>query len=224
MKTYRYETHCHTTAFSRCAKSSPEDMIKKYHELGYAGVIITEHFNGSCNLVRSEVTWKEYIDRLYSGYLRAKSEGEKLGVDVFFGFEYSAGDWAHILIYGLNYDWLINNPDLLDVPPEQVFNRARLDGGFLVHAHPFREGVDRVRLFPDLIDAVEVINACRTPLSNYRALKYAEMLDLPKTAGSDIHSVLQTRLGSLVTDHRLIDIHDYIQTIKDGTCHIDITE
>ncbi len=223
MKTYRYETHCHTNGFSSCAKSSSKEMVEKFHNLGYAGVIITEHLNGSCKFRKDEIGWETYINNLHSAYKQAKEEGEKVGLDVFFGFEY-AFHWAHFLILGLDRDWLLSNPDILDVPPEQVLNRVRLDGGFVVHAHPFRNGVDRVILFPDLIDAVETINAGRTTLSNYRALKYAQMLNLPQTAGSDIHSILQTRLGSVVTDHRLEDIHDYIRTIKDGTCHVELTE
>ncbi len=223
MKTYRYETHCHTNGFSACAKSSPKEMVEKFHSLGYTGVIITEHFNGSCKFRKDEIGWENYINNLYSTYEQAKREGDKLGLDVFFGMEYGF-HWAHFLILGLDRDWLLNNPDILDVPPEQVLNRVRLDGGFIVHAHPFRNGVDRVILFPDLIDAVETVNANRTNLSNYRALKYAQMLDLPQTAGSDIHSIFQTRLGSVVTDRRLTDIHDYIKTIKDGTYHIELTE
>lgn len=222
MEKFKYETHCHTNVFSACATASPKEMVGKFHKLGYAGLIITEHFNGSCKYDKTQMTWKEYVDKLYESYLLAKEEGDKVGLDVFFGFEY-AFHWAHFLILGLGKDWLLNNPDILDVYPEQVLNRVRQDGGFVVHAHPFRNGVDRVILFPDLIDAVEVVNANRSHLSNYRSLKYAQMLDLPKVAGSDIHRTAQERLACIVTDRKIKDVNDYIQIIKDGTFHIETT-
>ena len=37
---YKYETHCHTSQVSRCAKSTGAEMARKYKEIGYTGIIV----------------------------------------------------------------------------------------------------------------------------------------------------------------------------------------
>ena len=45
---YLYETHLHTTAASACAKSTGSEYISFYKELGFDGIIVTDHFfNGT---------------------------------------------------------------------------------------------------------------------------------------------------------------------------------
>ncbi len=90
----------------------------------------------------------------------------------------------------------------------------RADGGAIVHAHPFREKVDHVHLFPGKIDAVEVINANRDDECNQHARNFADSFKLPYAAGSDIHSTTrQRRLGGVIAPRRLADPHDYIAAV-----------
>ena len=41
---YLYETHCHTKESSACGLATADEMIAAYHQKGYRGVIITDHF------------------------------------------------------------------------------------------------------------------------------------------------------------------------------------
>ena len=52
----------------------------------------------------------------------------------------------------------------------------RKNGGFVVHAHPFREAdyIDHIRLYPNCIDGVKVINASRTEHENRMAGIFAK--------------------------------------------------
>ena len=45
---FLYETHMHTSQGSACAHSTGEEMARAYHERGYTGIIVTDHFfNGN---------------------------------------------------------------------------------------------------------------------------------------------------------------------------------
>ena len=39
---YRYETHCHSNLCSRCAHSSPAELVKAYHRKGYAEYVVSK--------------------------------------------------------------------------------------------------------------------------------------------------------------------------------------
>lgn len=217
---YRYETHAHTSETSLCAHSSAEDLIALYAGLGYRGVFITDHFiNG--NMARDDGPWESTVDRLMAGYEAAKAAGDRLGVDVFFGFEYSYG-WCHLLTYGLGREWLLAHPDVCEWHVEEYLRRVRNEGAFVIHAHPFREKVGHIHLFPESVDGVEVINSSRTQEANDRAAVYARMYGLPEVAGSDIHRVSQKLLGYVESPEPFRTVADYFAAMKEGKLSIGI--
>ncbi|MEE0946935.1 MAG: PHP domain-containing protein [Acutalibacteraceae bacterium] len=216
---YLYELHCHTLETSRCASSSGKDYIKLYKDMGYSGIFITDHFFNGNTCVDPNLPWEERVGEFMTGYKIAKEEGEKQGIDVFFGFEYSYR-WCHLLTYGLDEQWLLDNPDILSLSPADYLKKVREDGGMVIHAHPFRDGVELVRLFPDLVDGIEVYNASQPDEANRRALAYAEMLSLPTVAGSDIHSVNKTVLGAVGFESKITHINDFINKVKTNQAHI----
>mgnify|MGYP002512850021 CR=1 FL=1 len=58
---YKYETHLHTSPVSRCARATPEETVRYYKEIGYAGIFITNHFiDGNMDVDRS----MPYEDRI----------------------------------------------------------------------------------------------------------------------------------------------------------------
>lgn len=188
---FKYETHMHTVEGSACGRSTGSEMVKAYKEAGYSGVFVTDHFfNGNCAVDRS-LTWEEKVEQFCKGYENAKREGERIGLDVFFGFEYCV-DAADFLVYNLSKEWLLKHPDIDKWEPRRAFAQMHKDGGFIVHAHPFRERdyINHIHLFPRDVDGVEVVNGgqLREPWMNERAEIYAMMYDLPKTAGSDSHN------------------------------------
>ena len=42
---YKYEIHSHTKETSQCAKISAKELTEKYKELGYSGIVITNHYS-----------------------------------------------------------------------------------------------------------------------------------------------------------------------------------
>ena len=214
---YKYEMHCHTSETSKCGKSTGAEMARLYHELGYTGLFITDHFLTSpSTAVPKDLPWEERIERFCKGYDAAKAEGDKLGLDVFFGFEHGFG-CAHLLTYNIGKDWLLAHPDMLEWDMVTYLETVRADGGCVVHAHPFYEGVEYVQLVPFTVDAIESPNAGHTDEFNEYARKYAEMFGLPLTAGTDNHNILNKHLCSIEVPERFVTSADYLKAIRSGT-------
>jgi len=215
MTTHKYETHLHTAETSKCALSSGPEFARFFKARGYSGIFVTDHFLNGNTTVPQNLPWPQRIDLFCRGYDAAAREGAAVGLDVFFAWEYSYG-WAHFLTYGLDKQWLLDHPDLLDWHVLDYFDRVHADGGFIVHAHPFRENVDLVHLVPNKTDAVETINPNRPDLANYQAQQFAAAFNLPQTAGSDIHATNQSRLAGITTTHRLTHARDYLPALISG--------
>lgn len=217
MSLYRYETHLHTCEASACASFSGAEHVRYYKEAGYDGIIVTDHFfNGNSNVPR-ELPWEERINLFYRGYEHAKEEGDRVGLSVFFGWEANFRA-TEFLVYGLDKDWLLSHPDILSWTVEEQYRRVHSDGGFIVHAHPFRvrSYIKEVRLFPEYVDAVEHINiGNNSDEFDRQALNYAMQHNLPVTAGTDAHGNELLHSGMAFT-HKLESIEDFIQGIKAG--------
>ena len=221
MKLFKYETHAHTSEASKCSRITAAELVRFYKKLNYTGICISDHFLNGNTTVPENLPWSEAIDLLYRGYENACAEGKKIGLNVFFAWEYSFKG-THLLTYGLNKEWLLNHPDLLDINIKQYCDLVHADGGFIVHAHPFREAefIDMIRLLPRKVDAVEVINSCRLDFENKRADEYANNYNLLKSAGSDNHIGQIERLSGIQVERYLENMDDMIKAIKNGDTKI----
>lgn len=217
---YLYETHLHTSEASACAHVSGADYVRPYLDLGFSGIIVTDHFFNSNTAIDRHKPWSEWVKGFCSGYENAKNEGEKIGLDVFFGWE-ETFDGDDFLIYGLDKNWLLEHPEMVRWTREEQFREVRRYGGCVVHAHPFRQHayLSTVRLAPHCIDAVEAANAGNhDALYDAEAFAYARVLGLPAVAGSDIHRT--TTLGEdgapfgVVSETQFTSIHDYVSLIR----------
>ena len=151
-----------------------------------------------------------------------KQPEKKLSLDIFWGWEYTYKG-TDFLTYGLDKNFLLNNPDLLERPLELYFNKVHQAGGFLIHAHPFRERdyIEKIRLFANKIDAIEVINSGNDKqIYNQRALAYAQQHGLPQTAGSDTHNADTLSGEGTYFPIKLKSIHEFIKFVKNGECYI----
>ena len=191
---YLYETHLHTSQGSACGNSRGHEYIKRYIDLGYSGIIVTDHFfGGNCAVDRS-LPWKKWVHQFCRGFEDARDEGSRRGLDVFFGWEQSfEGD--DYLVYGLDRQWLLEHPEVRYWSRKEQFEEVKRYGGCVVQAHPFRQQfyIDCIHLSTGCVDAVEAANGGNDPFENILARNYAEKLNLPFTAGSDIHDAEDIR-------------------------------
>ena len=217
MQLYKYETHTHSSESSKCSIASANELVDYYKSLGYTGIIITDHFFNGNTTVPKNLPWKQRIDLFCKGYENAYEAGQKSGLDVFFGWEYSYKG-SHFLTYGLDKNWLKQHPEIMDMNLNDYCDFARNEGGFISHAHPYREDhfIDMIRLVPRKVDAVEVINASRPDFENKLAKQYAANYGLLETAGSDTHSINLAKTACLALKNPIKNIHELIAAIKTG--------
>lgn len=223
---YLYETHLHTNLSSACAWNTGYEMAKACHEAGYSGLVVTDHNWGGNTSVDRSLPWKTWVEKFAEGYLDAKRYAdEHEDFDVFFGYE-AGFCGTEFLIYGITPRWLIAHPEIRTESIEEHHRLVHEGGGFIIHAHPYREEwyIPEIRLFPELVDAVEGVNATHSchkstahnkTVYDDRAIAYANAHNLPMTAGSDIHS---TNLfgGGMSFRHRITSIEDLCAAIRSG--------
>lgn len=218
---YLYETHLHTAEVSRCARSSAAQQVTYYKSRGFTGIIVTDHFLGGNTTIPDGLSWKQRVNMFCRGYEKAREQGEKQGLDVFFGWEYSYMG-IDFLTYGLSKQWLLDRPDIDRMFINDYLDLVRGEGAFVVHAHPFREDyyIPMIQLMPRKVDAVEIINARRNDFENRRAAEYAEAYGLKISAGSDNHTGAQESLCAIGTDKRLNTVADFISVLQSSSFEI----
>ena len=222
---YKYETHLHTSPVSRCAKASVEENLLFYKQLGYDGVFITNHFvDGN---FFPELPYEERIERFFADYEQALQIGAKLGLRVFCGIE-NDNKGCHFLVYGLDKQWYLQNPQILTMKMSQRLALFEQAGALLIHAHPFRHKeawIDHVQLYPKVTHGVEVYNACRNAKDNEMALRYAEVYQMPMVAGSDNHRAGKNPcLGGIETDVPIESEQHFKQLVLGGCVRYFATE
>ena len=190
-----------------------------HKQMGYDGIFITNHFFNGNTSVPKNLPWCKRVEQFCSGFEEAKRIEKKVGIQVFFGFEYGVNG-ADFLIYNLDKEWLKEHEDIDCVKPREAFSLFHKDGGFIVHAHPFRERdyIDHIQLYPRDVDAVEVINGSHPSGSKFdeRAKKYAKMYGLCETAGSDTHHTDCLYGSYILTPQPIRKVSDYLHFMKLG--------
>ncbi len=211
---YKYDTHLHTKESSACASVSGAEQAIIYKALGYSGIIVTDHFFNGNTTVPYYLPWEEKVERFALGYENARDQGIKIGLSVFFGWEESFRG-TDFLIYGLDKEWLLKHPEILSWDIGEHYARIHAEGGYVVHAHPFRQAdyISEIRLFPEYVDAVEIVNGGnQNPLYNQKAVEYAQMHNKPVTGGSDAHHAYSVHAG-MIFNRPLNDIRDFIHCV-----------
>lgn len=219
---YRYETHLHTSPVSKCARQSVRENLEFYKALGYDGVFITNHFLDGNIDIDKEVPYEEKIEFFYSDYYEALKLSEEIDIKVFFGTEISYRG-TDFLIYGLDKEWFLAHPEIMDMKKSEELPYLASHGAFVIQAHPYREDghIDHIRLFPRAVHGVEVINSSRPEFENMMADAYADAYGLFKIAGSDNHTGnKKKRLAGMECDTPLADEADFIERVKNGNMKI----
>ncbi len=211
---FKYETHLHTVQASACASASGKHQAMAYKKAGYTGIIITDHFFRGNTCISHKLPWEERIRLFCSGYEEAKAFGEQINLQVFFGWE-ETFEGQDFLIYGLDKEWMLNHPEMEFWTIREQFDIVNKNGGMVIHAHPFRDRpyIPKIRLFPKLVNGVEVFNACNMEEENQRAYIYAKQYDLPMTAGADSHHH-DIICSGIKVEKKFENIYDYIALIK----------
>lgn len=206
----------HTKEGSACASLSAVNQVIQYKQAGYDGVIITDHFVNGNSAVDRSLPWDEQMKQQFSGYELALAKGEEIGLKVYLGIEY-AYHGTEFLVIGLGKDWFVNNHSIIEDKPEVFLRKFRDAGAAVIQAHPFREAsyIKKIRLYPQLVDAIEVFNYRNEKSWNDKALALANGFYKPMTAGSDCHHLGECHSG-IILDRDINNTQELIEAIKSG--------
>lgn len=215
---YRYETHCHCSQCSACAVSTSQELVRAYKAAGYAGMVLTDHFIFGNTAVNRRLPWEAQMAAFHRTYLEAKAAAEGLDFDVIFGIEHAYGDGKEVLVYGVGIDFFLNNPDIPRISLDELTARIHDAGGIVIQAHPYRDrwyvnmNVEPRR---DLVDGIEVYNACNAPGEDLSALKLAREKDYIVISGGDIHCSEDQRIGKagIVLPHRVRNSKEFAEAL-----------
>ncbi len=214
MKGYLFDTHIHTKEASSCSRVWAADIVKRYKELGYNGLVITDHFSAS-QFKRHGSTYEEQVQTYLSGY-RAAKEFEDENFHIILGMElrFLENDNDY-LVYGFDEDFVINNDLTQYNDPEEFRSVIEENNLIMFQAHPFRIGMTVVD--PELLDGVEVYNGHGDHDSrNDIAYKWAEKHGLRKLSGSDFHGNLSLEPGGVYFEEYLTDSKQVADALRNG--------
>jgi len=213
---YLYETHMHTAEVSACAIKSAAQQAAKYKEMGYTGIIITDHFINGYTTCPKNIPWDEKMRFFMTGYEAAKKAGDKLNLDVFLGWEFTIRG-SDFLTYGLDLEFLLAHPGFDKMNIEKYSTLVRENGGYIAQAHPYRDEYyieHKYPVAPHLLDGVEVYNEMDKRVSNEKALAFAQKNNLPMQSGTDSHGRGNLYYSGIILRQRAESIHDIIRAIK----------
>ena len=194
---YKYEMHCHTGRVSLCAETEPKELVKMYADLGYSGLVLTDHYSPMTFWCRKIFTAEKMAEFYLSSYRELKNCGGD-GFTVLLGVELrhfgTANDY---LIYGVEEDWLLRQPNMLAWSERTAYKRLHAAGYLVYQAHPFRPFIRRCN--PAYIDGVEIYNGHTTPEENAQAAAWAKAHGKLTISGGDCHRPTGDSHGGIVT-------------------------
>ena len=215
----KYEMHSHTSECDLVAKLSGAELVRRYAEVGYSGIVITDHyFSTFYEWFADELSGadhKKFIDLYLRGYHSAREEGEKLGFTVLSGSEVRFDNVKNdYLVYGLEERDFYELPRLNKLKGVKELIEALPDYAVVVQAHPFRNNM--VVKSPKPLFGIEAYNGGTDAFRNEMARIYAEHYGKAMTSGSDIHDINALAKGGIATERKILCSRDLVETLRSG--------
>ncbi len=216
---FKYELHAHTSDCDKCALLSGKELVRAYHDAGYDGMVITDHyFSLFFSWFGDELkglSHDKVIERYLKGYYSAINEAEKYGFTVLCGAEVRLGDSINdYLVYGLDEQDLYSLPLLCECKDLSDLRSCLPQKALIVQAHPFRNGMTLCD--PDLLFGYETFNNGTDGYRNALAYDFAEHYGKHMTSGSDCHSSEAVAKGGIETKNKIICADDLKNTLISG--------
>lgn len=195
---YKIEMHAHTSQSSPCGQISAEDLVRRYAEAGYAGIVITDHFRLGTSILPQDCP-EVQLQKFLAGYRAAALEGARVGVKVYLGVEmfFEQSVQQEFLLYGVTEKFLGECLSYIPGSLENFYPFAHKNGVLVFCAHPYRMCPPD----PAFIDGVESYNLKPgVYLYNECAVQFAVENNLLQVSGSDAHHESHVAYGGIVTD------------------------
>ena len=124
------------------------------------------------------------------------------------------------LMFGLTRQWLKANEDAFNHGTNHLFDAVRSAGGFIIHAHPFRQGSAPVQ--ETAVHGAEIVNG-NPRHNNHNDMawelcgRHPEYLRL---AGSDTHRDGDEARAGVILSERVKDSYQYKHMIETKQFHL----
>ena len=231
----KYELHLHTAECDKAADLKAKDIVRKYYEAGYAGMVVTDHYFSIFDQWFADelagLDQKQRMQRWLLGYYEAREEGEKLGFTVLPGAEvrfdglhtYSlhpdqslqtCGNVNDYLIYGVDEQFFFDSPPLNFCKNVEELISLLPANACVVQAHPFRDKMTVTD--PSPLFGLEVFNGGNSPFRNELAKLFAAHYGKPITSGSDYHGRNRFASGGIMTDRIIKSPTDLTNVLRSG--------
>ena len=223
---YKFDTHIHTAETSSCAFIEAKSIVKLYHESGFDGIVITDHYLKEYFDSLGDLDWTDKINAFLKGYKLAETEANKINFKVFLGMELRFNSCINdYLIYGINEEFLFENPKLYELSIKD-FKSLSLDKNILIYqAHPcrydFRMNITNIPEKPEYLDGVEVLNGNSVhDSSNAKALDFAVRNNLRMIAGSDFHIRNDLARTGITFNKNIENYNEFMASLKNNLYEI----
>lgn len=207
------DLHAHS-ALSKCCKIDGKDNLIISKEVGIDGLVLTNHYDKKYLINDDKL---EFAKRYINEYYYVKSCADKLGLKAFFGIEVtmSKNDNVHVLVYGVQPEFLLKYPDLYDYKLEDLFNLVHMNNGILVQAHPFRNNIDMLQDL-NYLDGIEA--NCHTKKEGpqlEKVFRIAYENNKLLTCGGDFHNDAPRAKCGIYLPNNIEDINDIVKYLKE---------
>ena len=215
MNGYLYDPHTHTKETSECGHIPAAEVVDRYLEAGFAGLVVTDHLHPEyLSHIDTEHDWDKVIDQYLRGYKASKARGDEVGFDVILGAElrFPENDNDY-LVYGIDEAWLRANPYVCCMSAQEFYDKFH-DEVLIIHAHPYRNG--NTVVFEDAVHGTELLNAHpRHENHNDLALKLCNRHpEFYRLAGTDTHQIGDECRAGVVLPERVQDSYAYKSMIE----------
>ena len=207
------DMHTHSSGISGCCRLNVFEIVDAAKDVGLDGIILTNHYySDGADDYESQA---DYVECYIKEYELARAYGEKVGLKVFFGIEVTPEfmERLHLLVYGVETDFLRNNPQLCDLSLKELYELVHENGGILVEAHPFRHNCPIIDT--NYLDALEINCHPLYKTTHFDDVKNGALQGKVKlTCGSDYHGdTYRAFCGVYFPDNveEIGDITDYIK-------------
>ncbi len=156
---FKVETHLHTTVISPCGRVTPEQIVMRYKEAGYDGLIVTDHYQlEAFRFAGIDLDGPgDKLEAFLEGYRQVKAFADRVGMKTYYGAELEfTENRNHYLLYGFSPQLLADPARVCAMGIAEFSELACKDGALLIKAHPYRDRC--VPVAPYLVDGIEAVN------------------------------------------------------------------
>ena len=212
---FKYDLHVHTKEISPCGRLSVEEIIDKYIEKGYSGLVLTDHFRKGYFRKCEREEWKEKTREYFYSYDRAieycKDKDFYIGLGMEISFNNDTNDF---LVFGFEKEDFLENEWMIEMGLKDFYNKFK-DNAVIIQAHPHRQKGSTLENI-NYLHGLEINNQNPRHNNNNDLTKavYEENPWLIATGGSDVHQEEDLCTTGIYTNEKITSDKDLVKILR----------